>query len=316
MDRPSTAAASIASSTYREFEPGFTVTINTLTIRGGVARGFLSLGGGINIRGAAVVLNNSVVTGNLTAVESGERDAGGGIAVIGSFNAATGTTALASLTLNNTTVSTNTASNGGGIVCVLCALSASNATITGNTANAGDGGGIVLTGNSSGASLLRSALTLNTVSGGLARGGGMSVPVGTSPSIFNRTRIAANTGVTGTGLYSNQATIFGSEQLVGMQLRSGRWRSWMRRHGQQRCRSGNDEPVPRLEGGRLSRLGADPRTGDHDRRPDLQLGERRHVRWRHDPGRHAGVVRRHARHIRKPDVANRERQSRQRLHGG
>ena len=144
---------------------GFIVTINTLTIRGGVARGFLSLGGGVRIQvknfpdddapdGVGLRLNNSVVTGNLTALESGELDAGGGIAVIGSFYAATGTTALAILGLNNTTVSANAASNGGGIVCVLCALSASSATITGNTANAGDGGGIALTGNSSGASLL------------------------------------------------------------------------------------------------------------------------------------------------------------------
>jgi CSLREA domain-containing protein len=182
------------------------VAINNLTIKGGVARGFLSLGGGLNIRGAAVVLTNSVVTNNSTAVELGEGDAGGGIAVAGSFNAATGTAALASLTLNTTMVSNNTASNGGGILCVLCTLTASSTNITGNTANAAHGGGIQLTGNSSTASLIGSSITLNAVPAG--SGGGMAVPAGTSASTVSRSRIASNTSLGGgSGIFTTLATI-------------------------------------------------------------------------------------------------------------
>ena len=182
------------------------VAINSLTIKGGVARGFLSLGGGLNIRGAAVVLTNTVVTNNSTAVELGEGDAGGGIAVAGSFNAATGTATLASLTLNTVMVSNNIASNGGGILCVLCTLTASSTNITGNTANGAHGGGIQLTGNSSTASVIGSSITLNAVPAG--SGGGMSVPAGTSASTISRSRIASNTSPGGgSGLFSTLATI-------------------------------------------------------------------------------------------------------------
>jgi CSLREA domain-containing protein len=189
-----------------DIQGAFAVTINDLTIRGGVARGFLSLGGGLNIRGAAVVLNSCVVTGNSTAAELGERDAGGGVAVAGSFDAATGTATLASLALNNTTVSNNTGSNGGGIVCVLCTLTASRANITGNTANAAHGGGIQLTGSSSTSSLVSSSITLNAVAGG--SGGGMAVPAGTSTSTLTRSRIASNTSLgSGSGLFSALAAV-------------------------------------------------------------------------------------------------------------
>ena len=86
----------------------FTVTINNLTITNGLASGFLSLGGGLNIRGATVVLNSCTVTGNSTAIENGARDDGGGIAVVGSFNAATGIATLASLTRTYTSAETLT----------------------------------------------------------------------------------------------------------------------------------------------------------------------------------------------------------------
>ena len=197
-----------------DIQGAFAVTINNLTIKGGVARGVLSLGGGLNIRGAAaVVLNSCVVTGNSTAVESGEGDAGGGIAVAGSFEAATGTATVATLALNNTTVSNNTASNGGGIVCVLCALTASRSNITRNTANGAQGGGIQLTGNSSTASVTSSAITLNAVPGG--SGGGMSVPAGTSTSTLNRSRIASNTATTASGVFSNLGTVTATNDWWG-----------------------------------------------------------------------------------------------------
>jgi CSLREA domain-containing protein len=204
-----------------DIQGALTVTIDNLTIRGGVARGFLSLGGGLNIRGASVVLTNGVVTANSTLVESGERDAGGGIAVVGSFNAATGAAALASLTLTNTTVSNNTGSTGGGIVCVLCVLSTSNSSITGNAATSGDGGGVALTGNSSTCSVTGSAITLNAVSGGGARGGGLSMPVGTSTTTLSRTRIVSNAATTGSAVFNNQATITATNNWWGCNFGPG-----------------------------------------------------------------------------------------------
>jgi CSLREA domain-containing protein len=185
----------------------FTVTINSLTITGGVASGFLSLGGGLGIRGATVVLNNCTVTGNSTAVESGTRDDGGGIAVIGSYNPATGMATLASLTLNGSTVSNNTGASGGGVVCVLCSLTISSSAISGNTAAGGDGGGIVVVGNSSALAVTGSAVVNNAVSGGAARGGGLSVPFGSSVTTLSRDRIASNTGTAGSAIFNSFGTI-------------------------------------------------------------------------------------------------------------
>jgi CSLREA domain-containing protein len=185
----------------------FAVTINSLTIRGGLANGFLSLGGGLNIRGATVVLNSSIVTGNSTALESNARDDGGGIAVVGSYNAATATTTLASLTLNNSTVSNNTGANGGGIVCVLCSLAISNSSIAGNTAIGGDGAGVMVVGNSSTVSMTSSAMVNNAVSGGAGRGGGLSVPFGSSATTLSRDRIVSNTGIIGSAIFNNLGTI-------------------------------------------------------------------------------------------------------------
>src|SRR5258706_4635738 len=45
------------------------VTINDLTIKGGSATGFLSFGGGINIRNAQLVLNHCTVKDNVTTLD-------------------------------------------------------------------------------------------------------------------------------------------------------------------------------------------------------------------------------------------------------
>lgn len=193
----------------------FSVTINNLTIKNGSASGFLSAGGGIRIQGANVVLNGCVVTGNSSALETGSRDDGGGIAVYGSFDAPTATTSLAHLTLNGTTVSGNTAANGGGILCVLCALSISNSAISSNTADGGDGGGIDVVGNGSTLSMTNSTLASNNVSGGSARGGGLSVPFGTSVSTLSLNRIANNTATVGSAVFNNIGTINGDNNWWG-----------------------------------------------------------------------------------------------------
>ncbi|MEO6238458.1 MAG: FG-GAP-like repeat-containing protein [Vicinamibacterales bacterium] len=190
-----------------DIQGAFTVTINSLTIKNGVAKGFLSLGGGISVRGASLTLNNAIVTANSTMLESGERDDGGGIAVVGSFNEATGIATPAGLTLSNTIVSGNTGAIGGGILCVLCTLTPTAATISGNVASGGDGGGIAMTGNSSTLSLLGGTISFNTVSGGGARGGALSVPAGASMSTLRLARIVSNSGTTGSAIYNNVATV-------------------------------------------------------------------------------------------------------------
>jgi hypothetical protein len=163
-----------------DIQGSFLVTINSLTIKNGLASGFLSIGGGLSIRGSTVVLNNSIVTGNSTAIETGARDAGGGIAVVGAFSAPGGIATLASLTLSSSTVSLNSGLNGGGILCVLCSLTVTNSTISANTASGGNGGGIDVVGNASTLSMNSSALMINNVAGASGQGGGLSVPFGTS----------------------------------------------------------------------------------------------------------------------------------------
>src|SRR5260221_10690271 len=161
----------------------FAVTINDLTITGGVATGPLSLGGGIRIAGggANVILNNCIVNGNSTAVESGASDDRGGIAGLGSHDAAGGVATLAALTLNNSSVTGNTGFNGGGNLCGLGALTGTQSTISGKTASGGERGGIDMVGNASTLSVNGSTLAAHTVTGPLPQGGALSVPSATSP---------------------------------------------------------------------------------------------------------------------------------------
>ncbi len=192
----------------------FAVTINSLTMRNGAAAGFLSLGGGLFIGGGAtVVLSGATVTANATALESGARDDGGGIAVLGTFDAATGVTTRSSLTLTGSTVSSNTGSNGGGIVCVLCSLTITNSTIGGNTAEGTDGGGILSVGNGSLLSMTSSTLSGNAV--GAGRGGGLSVPFGAGNSTLTRSRIVSNAGATGSAVFNNASTITATNNWWG-----------------------------------------------------------------------------------------------------
>src|SRR5205085_6784763 len=79
-----------------DIEGAIAVTINNLTVKGGVASGFLSPGGGVYIKSGTVVFNDSSILSNSTAIENGARDDGGGIAVVGTFTAATGVATVAS----------------------------------------------------------------------------------------------------------------------------------------------------------------------------------------------------------------------------
>jgi len=204
-----------------DIQGAFLVTINSLTIKNGLASGFLSIGGGLSIRGATVVLNNSIVTSNGTAIEAGARDAGGGIAVVGSFSAPGGIATLAALTLNSSTVSGNSGLNGGGILCVLCTVTATNSTISGNTASGGDGGGIDVVGNASTLSITGSTLAGNSVTGAAAQGGGLSVPFGTSVSTLTRNQIVSNTATAGSAVFESVGTATAANNWWGCNFGPG-----------------------------------------------------------------------------------------------
>lgn len=184
----------------RVFDVGnVSVTINNLTIRGGASTGFLSPGGGLRIQNGTAILNNCTVTANSSA------DDGGGIAVIGSYDTTNGAS-LAHLTVNNSTVSNNTAAQGGGILCALCALSGSGSTIISNSASSGDGGGIDMVGDSSTLMLIGCALVSNTAS--MGRGGGLSVPFGSSNPNVTVSRIAGNSALLGNAFFGSAGSLF------------------------------------------------------------------------------------------------------------
>src|SRR5438093_286705 len=135
-----------------DIQGGLAVTINNLTITGGIASGFLSFGGGLNIAGggAAVIMNNSTVSGN-TGLN------GGGILCV-----------LCALTVTNSTISGNTASgaNGGGIDLTgdASTLTVSSSTLTTNnvTGLGAQGGGVSVPFGTSVSTLSRSRIVSNT----------------------------------------------------------------------------------------------------------------------------------------------------------
>lgn len=151
---------------------GVLVTINNLTVYGGAVTGFLA--------------------------------AGGGLAVYGSWDPALATAALASLTLNGSTVRNNSAANGAGIVCVLCVLTITESAVVSNTASDA-GGGIEMVGNASAVTVTRSTLASNA---GSAAGGGVAILFGTGAANLSLNRIAGNAiGSGSNAIYNNAAAL-------------------------------------------------------------------------------------------------------------
>lgn len=170
-----------------------------LTIEG---NGSSISGGGIDrvldIQWVPVTINNLTISGGSA---TGFLGAGGGIAVYGNWDPASATPALASLTLNNSVVSGNTAANGAGIVCVLCALTITGSAVVSNNASA-TGGGIEMVGNASALTMTRSTLASNA---GSAAGGGVAILFGTGTANLSLNRIVGNTTGAGSNAMYNSA---------------------------------------------------------------------------------------------------------------
>jgi predicted outer membrane repeat protein len=99
---------------------GLTVTISGLTIENGSA----DRGGGIYNEGVALTVSDCIVNGN----------SGGGICNIGSESESTAT-----LTINNSTLSGNSAYAGGGILNFWMTVTVTNSTLSDNSASLGGG---------------------------------------------------------------------------------------------------------------------------------------------------------------------------------
>jgi CSLREA domain-containing protein len=179
------------------------VTFEYVTITGGAAKGFLSFGGGIQIRNASVTLIGTSVVSNQAALESDSRDAGGGIAVIGSFDPANGGMTIASLTAYSSVINNNLAGYGAGILCVLCSLSLNDTLLNINVADH-DGAGIDVLGDRSTTSGISSLLVSNLAYG---RGGGIAAPFGASTNTWTRSSFAANQAVTGPAIFNSAASV-------------------------------------------------------------------------------------------------------------
>lgn len=160
------------------------VSISGVTIRGG------SLPGGITNMGAAFASdatstgNTALTLASVTITANSTGNNGGGVGFIKNAAAANH-----SLTMNNSTISGNTALNGGGINCAGCALTITNSTISGNGAST-SGGGINVTVDTSTVTLTNVTIASNTANGD---GGGIAKILGTGTISLVHTTVAGNT---------------------------------------------------------------------------------------------------------------------------
>ena len=166
-----TIARDANASPFRIFNisPGHTVNLQGLTISGGIAQGAFpaNAGGGIYNDHSSVTLNSCVLSGNSASF--------GGAA----FSNATSSAAV--LTLNNSTVSNNSAgTSGGGIFSDgeslgNATLAANSSTVSGNTAVFG-GGGVYSSGQAGSATMTLNNSTFsgnsaNSFAGGIYNNG-------------------------------------------------------------------------------------------------------------------------------------------------
>lgn len=169
----------IQSASLTDFE----VIINNLTIKGGAAKGFLSAGGGIQVRAATLRMRGCTVLG-CTTEENGSTDNGGGIAA---SSATYPNTVPATLDLEDCVVRGNTAGSGGGIAAGGCHLTLQRCRLENNMALDSPGGaGVFLAGEDSTTDIVNTSFT-----GGAATWGGGIFSFYASP-ILQNTTIAGN----------------------------------------------------------------------------------------------------------------------------
>ncbi len=188
---------------------GGNLTLNSITISGGVASGdsLTGHGGGIHASAATVTVSNSTLSGNTATYEGGGIDARN-----------------ATVTVSNSTLSGNSAQRAGGIYNIESTLSVQNSTLSGNSASF-NGGGLenvyatvtvqksILSGNSAnflggGISNRFGTVTMqnSTLSGNSARfGGGLGNAYGTV-TVQNST-LSGNSAGWGGGIYNFESTL-------------------------------------------------------------------------------------------------------------
>jgi CSLREA domain-containing protein len=173
-----------------------TIQGNASSINGGGIDRVIDIHNGVPVTIGSLTVYGGSLTGFLAA--------GGGIAAYGIWDPASATSMLTSLTLNNVTVSGNSAANGAGIVCVLCALTINDSAIVSNTASA-TGGGIEMVGNASTLAVTRSTLASNA---GSEAGGGVAILFGTGTANLSLNRIVGNVTAAGSNaIYNNTASL-------------------------------------------------------------------------------------------------------------
>ena len=180
-----------------------TLTLNNSTLSGNSAS---SAGGGICSDGGAVEVNNSTLSGNST------NSHGGGI-----FNDRNNA-AFATLTLSNSTVSNNsTGWNGGGIHnTARGTMTIRNSTISSNLAPEGDGGGVFANGT---VTVLNSTVTGNSTSAPTLKGGGIFI--GSGALSIGNTLVASNISSNGKEIYNGRTFTSLGNNLFGENGSSG-----------------------------------------------------------------------------------------------
>ena len=179
-----------------------TATISGVTIRNGYVAGILNVGGGIYNLGS-LTITDSIITNNTAGPIGISGSWGGGINATGG---------LCSLEIINSTISQNSAVNGGGGILSDCDHTViNNTTISGN--NSFLGGGINVLNS---LTLINSTLSENSAKN---NGGGIYMTNGSaniynSSIVFNRADSDSMNGGAGGGIYTNSTTVNLRNSLV------------------------------------------------------------------------------------------------------
>lgn len=201
-----------ANSCFYSYQSNLTINDLTVTNCTGHPYGGYTFGGGIEVFGADLTLNNSTVTGNTATYGGGVYVSGNAVINDSVISGNTSDTAVGgiassdSLTLSGSVITGNTTGGeGGGFRCSStygCALTITESEISGNAANGGSGGGgyVTFKYDDQAMSIESSTISGNTSS---APGGGFYVRSkyeSTSSTITNST-ITSNSAPAGGGVY-------------------------------------------------------------------------------------------------------------------